>query len=111
MFLNNGGLFTYIGEKSNYYYGFTLYPGDFCNENRVSFFMDFNTDENYGINTPNIIYYRNGSIVMQSLGSAANEYDPERIVAADINGDGSVNQKDLAILSKYMRNPTAYPLP
>ena len=88
VFLNNGGLFTYIGEKSNYYYGFTLYPGDFCNENRVSFFMDFNTDENYGINTPNIIYYRNGSIVMQSLGSAANEYDPDRIVAADINGDG-----------------------
>ncbi len=28
----------------------------------------------------------------------------------DLNSDGSVNQKDLAMLSKYMRNKTLYPL-
>ncbi len=28
----------------------------------------------------------------------------------DLNNDGKINQKDLAMLSKYMRNPTANPL-
>ena len=88
VYLNNGGTFSYIGEKSNYYYTFNLYPGDFCNENRTSFFLDFQTNDNYGINTPNIVYYKNGSIEMQSLGSPANQYDPQRIIAADIDGDG-----------------------
>ncbi len=32
------------------------------------------------------------------------------ITRGDLNGDGSVNQKDLAMLSKYMRNSTLYPL-
>ncbi len=32
------------------------------------------------------------------------------ITRGDLNSDGSVNQKDLAMLSKYMRNKTLYPL-
>lgn len=89
VYLNNGSAFSYLGEKSNYYYNFTLYPGMFCGENKVSFFLDYATNDNYGINTPQIVYYNNGSIVMQSLGDAANQYDPERIIVADINGDGN----------------------
>ncbi len=32
------------------------------------------------------------------------------VIRGDLNDDGNVNQKDLAMLSKYMRNATAYPL-
>ncbi len=32
------------------------------------------------------------------------------VLRGDLNSDGSVNQKDLAMLSKYMRNSTLYPL-
>nr|MCR5681581.1 dockerin type I repeat-containing protein [Clostridiales bacterium] len=34
----------------------------------------------------------------------------EGVKIGDLNSDGSVNQKDLAMLSKYMRNSTLYPL-
>ncbi len=36
--------------------------------------------------------------------------EEKTIIIADLNGDGNVNQKDLAMLSKYMRNSTLYPL-
>ena len=32
------------------------------------------------------------------------------LMRGDLNSDGNVNQKDLAMLSKYMRNSTLYPL-
>ncbi len=41
---------------------------------------------------------------------AATDYEPKPIVLGDLNGDGSINQKDLAMLSKYMRNSSLYPL-
>ncbi len=32
------------------------------------------------------------------------------LLAANLNGDKDVNRKDLAILSKHLRNPELYPL-
>jgi uncharacterized repeat protein (TIGR02543 family) len=34
----------------------------------------------------------------------------KEIKKGDLTGEGSINRKDLAMLSKYLRNPEAYPL-
>lgn len=88
VYLNDGDTFTYVGEKSHDDYSFIMYPGDFCNEKKVLFFLDFNIPEDEDDVNPGIIYYDDGSIVMETLGDVASEYDPQRISVADINGDG-----------------------
>ncbi len=44
------------------------------------------------------------------LNTLKNDTEQKAYLIADLNIDGKINQKDLAMLSKYQRNATAYPL-
>ena len=85
--MNRGGTFsnagTFVSDKL-----FTIYPGDFCGDDRVSFFLDYYNGGFAGLFYPLILYYKNGALKNQSLGQEAYENRPERIVVEDVNGDG-----------------------
>jgi len=85
-YLNRGNTFTYVGNYSCNRY-FTIYPGDFCGEKKVSFFINFNNDNCSGIYYPSIVFCNGNSLTVQSLGNKAYTYIPKRIVVEDINGD------------------------
>ena len=88
IYINNGNSFTLLGEKYAGRY-FTLYPGDFCAENKASFFIEYNNEGCSNIMNPIIVYFNNNAVVSQSLGSQAYADVPERIVVEDVNGDGA----------------------
>lgn len=87
-FINEGGTFSNIGEFSGGRY-FTVYPGVFCGEKKVDFFLNYdNRDHNSAI-YPIVLSFKNNSISAQSLGGNAYQDIPERIVVEDIDADGS----------------------
>ena len=86
-YLNNGGTFSWIDEKQSDRY-FTIYPGDFFGDGKIGFFLNHNNAGYYSVYYPSVAYYDDDSVVMQSLGTQAYAYVPERIVVDDINGDG-----------------------
>ncbi len=87
VYLNNGHGFTYIGEKKSSRY-FTVYPGDFCAEHKVSFFLEYNNEGYSSSYTPNIVYCNDNTIVSQNLGIQAYYDVPEHVTIEDIDGDG-----------------------
>ncbi len=99
-----------------------------CVETNSSFFNDWNgftpvhNNADHGYVTTNIEWLDWYSALMRDDGLDGKGFKPrsfyvthiikseEAVITGDLNGDGSINQKDLAMLSKYMRNQTLYPL-
>lgn len=84
--MNRGSTFNYCGMFSSNTY-FTVYPGDFCGDKKVSFFLHYLNGANTA-SYPVVLYYKDNTLMNQSLGSVAYSSLPERIVIEDINGDG-----------------------
>ena len=87
-YINNGNGYTYIGEKKSTNRYFTIYPGDFCAERKVSFFLEYNNEGYSSSLLPAIVYYNDNSIVTQTFGINACGDVPDRITVEDINNDG-----------------------
>ena len=88
VFINNGNGFTYIGEKKSTNRYFTIYPGDFCAERKVSFFLEYNNEGYSSSLLPAIVYFDDNSVVTQMFGIQAYSDAPDRITVEDINNDG-----------------------
>ena len=112
-FINEGGTFTSAGEFSGNRY-FTIHPGDFCGEKKVSFFLEYDNRNYSSALFPVIVYYNNinNSIVAQSLGINAYSDIPERVVVEDVNADGRSEIIYLmggrAAVAKLLRNNNWY---
>lgn len=87
VFLNRGNDFTYAGEYMCDRY-FTVYPGDFCGDNKVSLFVTYINDNASNPYYPAILYCNNNYLARQSLGSQSYSNVPQRVVVEDINADG-----------------------
>ena len=86
-YLNVGGDFSYVGEYvSNEF--FTVYPGDFCAENKVGFFLKYENVNSSGQYKPRIAHYENGSFTTQTINGQLCNRKPERVVVEDIDADG-----------------------
>ena len=88
IYLNRGNAFTYIDEISRSRY-FTIYPGDFCAERKVSFILDCNNEGQSAIYYPHIVYFKDNGVVDQTLGVESYDYVPKRMVVEDFDADGS----------------------
>lgn len=86
-YINRGDTFQLMGEKSSNRY-FTLYPGDFCNEKKTCFFVEYYIAANGNTENPAIIYYDNNTLESQSLGTQSLIAAAERVCVADIDSDG-----------------------
>lgn len=88
IYLNRGNTFSFIDEISRQRY-FTIYPGDFCAERKVSFILDCKNEGQSGIYYPHIVYFKNNAVICQTLGVESYDYVPKRMVVEDFDADGS----------------------
>ena len=85
-YINQGDTFQFVGEKSCNKY-FTMYPGDFCNEKKHSFYVVYSPTLNETIYSPEIFYYGT-SLASKSLGLQATIGVSDHVFVADIDSDG-----------------------
>lgn len=85
--LNRGNSFVNAGAYSSEM-PFTIYPGDFCGEKKVAFFVDYCNEGYSSFHYPQIIYCKDNALKHQMLGHEAYSNVPERVLVEDINGDG-----------------------
>lgn len=87
-FINRGSTFQYVGEKSSDKF-FTLYAGDFCHERKTSFYVQYQADANGSTYYPDILFFADNALQLQSFGSQAMfAQSTQQVFVADINSDG-----------------------
>lgn len=110
-FLNRGGDFTFSGAFT-VDRPFTIYPGDFCGEKKVSFFLEYNNVGSAGVYYPAIVYYDGNLLKCQALGHESYLNAPQRIVVEDVNGDGCSEiiylLENFSIINKLVINNNLY---
>ncbi len=110
-YINTGGTFQYVGYKISEKY-FIPYSGDFCHERKTNFYLMYMPNANGSVRAPEIFYFDDNQVFVQSLGQQAVLGVADHVLVADFDSDGCpellVLHNDYSIVAKITKENGQY---